>query len=534
MRFNGGIICNTKCGGRYYNPGEVKPYGNIQEAPYHQVLAGMSPEQRKRTEHKRAYLNEQRKREVAIQRGQLKTWEDSLIAREIAEHGLSDYWREKLNEYATPTAACMIEGGIELFRRNGQLPETGADWLRQLPSVGFQLSKTTVYNTLSSDETKDLFPKCSSRYPKDTTGQELRYLDFIKSILSGIVQRAWARRYEKLVQASGGFWHPTVLKNEIMAHFGNCDLPPIDHDVEALKAANKVAGHMRSQLRKSTGAGTSTPLRKDWIVVKPTDYRRLYVRSRFDYEGEKPQDTWARMAGVERHSVKRVLAGAGIQTKQRLVSEIVDSKREAFDVAKRNGARLVEVHRHGVHMPFHAAMRIESGDTVVIAPVSEHKVFSDKPPSERRKSAGGRAGPAIKRAPDNMRQPGNWFGRKLDPQAVYWQMIRLLCKHFGWRVDLDRRLLIHKASGCVYTNPSKDVLRSIVTAGFEPYDEGAHDGHLAQLAAFQRGTLFDHWPAGHARTKTGANRRKSPFIFLVDESALRAAWRRAAERLKTG
>ena len=85
------------------------------------------------------------------------------------------------------------------------------------------------------------------------------------------------------------------------------------------------------------------------------------------------------------------LNGAGIQTKQRLVSVIVDSRREAFDVAKAQGGRLLEVQRQGVRMPFHAAMSMESGNTVVIAPVSEHKVFSDKPPSESRKSAGSRA-----------------------------------------------------------------------------------------------------------------------------------------------
>ena len=367
-------------------------------------------------------------------------------------------------------------------------------------------------------------------YSKDTTGHELRYLDFIKSILSGIVQRAWARCYEKRVQASGGFWHPTVLKMEIMEHFGNCVLPPIEYDVEALVAANKVADHMRSQLRRSTGAGTSTPLRKDWIVVKPTDYRRLYVRSRYDCEGEKPQGTWARMAGVERHSAKRVLAGAGLQTKQQLVSIIVDSKHEAFSVAKQHGGRLLEVHRHGVRMRFLAAMRIEPGDTVVIAPVSEHKVFSDKPPSERRKSTGSRASPAIERAPDNMRQPGNWYGRQLDPQAVYWQMIRLLCTHYGWRVDLERRLLVHVATGCVYTNPSKNVLRAIVAAGFEPYKEGVHD-LLVRLGIRERGAVLDNRKAGHVRTGTAANRRKSPIVFAVKESALRASWRAARSRL---
>ena len=93
-------------------------------------------------------------------------------------------------------------------------------------------------------------------------------------------------------------------------------------------------------------------------------------------------------------------------------------------------------------------------------------------------------------------------------------MIRLLCKHYGWRVDMERRLLIHTATGCVYTNPSKDVLRAIVTAGFEPYVDGAHDNPLVQLAVNERGAVLDNKKAGQARTRIDARRRKSPIIFV--------------------
>lgn len=292
--------------------------------------------------------------------------EDQRIAREIADHNLPEYWRTEISKQLPGGVAnSFVEGAVHLFQRDGAMPQTRADWLRELPTVDMKLSEEALDRFF--DEHSDIVPNCSAIEPKDNKRHELRYFDWIRRLTCGIVQRACARSYERRVQASGGFWHPSVLQISLKEHFGIDELPPVEYDVEALEQANKVADHTRKLLSESPGSRASTTKRRKRSSTKP----RL----------------------------------------------------------------------------------------------------------------------AIEHPSDNMREPGVWYARNMDPQAVYWQMIRLLCKHYGWQVDKERWRLIHTSTGREYTNPDKHVLRAIVTAGFAPYDEGVHDDPLVQYAVSELGAV---------------------------------------------
>ena len=183
---------------------------------------------------------------------------------------------------------------------------------------------------------------------------------------------------------------------------------------------------------------------------------------------DDPQDhgktTWARLLGIIRSSVPKALQRAAIERKAYTIREEVSSQRQAKDLARDQGAKIIGVEVDGGHQRYDAAMVIPQGSLAILQPPAKHRIISDEkqivkaPPAKPRPSS---ASDSKTERADNMRKPDNCHKPSWDPQFIYWELVKACCLLHGYAVK-DSVGIYDPQTGEVWPNPTlPEVVRLI-------------------------------------------------------------------------
>ena len=208
-----------------------------------------------------------------------------------------------------------------------------------------------------------------------------------------------------------------------------------------------------------------TPL-PDWTIDKPCELPALLARGIYDADPEdRSKREWERLLGISDSSVRRTLNRAGIECRADTVRVEVASQRDAKDLARERGAKILGIEAEGGYKPYEATMDIPQGSVAILQPPARHEIVSDEkqiinaPPTTPRVLPPGET--TTVRA-DNMGRPGNWHKASWDPQFIYWELVKACFLLHGYQVK-DGIGLYNPQTGEVWPNPTlHELIRLII------------------------------------------------------------------------
>ena len=159
-----------------------------------------------------------------------------------------------------------------------------------------------------------------------------------------------------------------------------------------------------------------------------------------------------------------MLQRAGIQRRAFIIKEEVNSQREARELSRKLGAKIIAAEVDGRHEAYNTALDISQNSTMFFQPTAEHTIVSDEMQKIKALPQSSSA-PVSENAParaDNMQKPGNWIKSSWDPQFIYWELIKACCLLHDYDVTDDVGIY-DPQTGEVWTNPTLDELIDLIT-----------------------------------------------------------------------
>ena len=217
--------CYSRCGG--VKRKQLREWLGISYSYDPNRREALSPEDRKRIEEREAKQAEQ----GAVLQRQVDEWEGSLIAREIAEHGLPDTWRSLMLKVWTSTDVAIIEGIVRIWQEHKSLPpsENSLDLRTALGGVGIFIAERNVTRFLAESF---LSPKL---IPNDKA--DIRYMRWVDMLVSRLRFDLWRKDYSKDLHSKGTLLFEPIFELLFGINFGETGL---EHDYEAFDDGHDV------------------------------------------------------------------------------------------------------------------------------------------------------------------------------------------------------------------------------------------------------------------------------------------------------
>ena len=385
-----------------------------------------------------------------------------------------DSWLRLLIKFNKPTEALLLLFVLRAHKVGLLAPDfTRGECMKALRELDCNVSAGSIYKVFQ-EVTKDnnhlLFVKVD---PSEGSGSknckfQLRGMDDIRHrMMHGIRFRVFESTFHK--------HRDTLIDFKVFdqAPLGSENTKTLESALEPLYREQKPRfeslKHVCEQKIAAYQADLddlSVTVLPDWTIDKPCELPALLARGIYESDPEdRSMREWARLLGISKANVGAALTRAGIQRSAYTEREEVNSKREALDLARAHGAKIVGVEVDGGYLPYDAAMDIPKGSLAIFQPPAKHEIVSDEkqivkaPPAKPRPASA--ADSKTERA-DNMRKPGNWHKPSWDPQFIYWELVKACCLLHGYEV-IDDVGIADPQTGEIWTNPTLEDLVRLIT-----------------------------------------------------------------------